>query len=95
MFISHIRTNNSNDNKTMKQTKTYCKNTFMKFCYLDQRRYFDEFWLWLNLVLIFDSPCLVGSKGVIELYKITRIGMILLNPEITRTIGFDMKLKYR
>ena len=37
----------------------------------------------------------MGSKGVIELYKITRIGMLLLNPEITRTIGFGMKLKYR
>ena len=45
--------------------------------------------------LFFDSPCLVGSKGVIELYKMTRIGMIPLNLEITRTIEFDMKLKYR
>ena len=42
-----------------------------------------------------DSPGQLGGKVVIELNKITRIGMILLNPEITRTIGFDMKIKYK
>ena len=42
-----------------------------------------------------DSPGQLGSKVVLELNKITRIGMILLNPKITRTIGFDLKIKYR
>ena len=41
------------------------------------------------------SPDQMGSKLFIELKKITRIGMTLLNPEITRTIGFDMEIKYR
>ena len=52
----------------------YCKNTFMKFFYIVQS---DETlidfgcestWYIFNN----DSPCLLVSKVVIELYKITR-----------------------
>ena len=68
----------------------------MKLCYRVQRdNTLMDFGLRLNLVLIFDSLCLVGSRVVIELNKITRIGMIPLNPEITKTIGFDMKINYK
>ena len=41
-----------------------------------------NFGLWLNLNIYKYSPDQMGSKVVIELKKITRIGMILLNPKL-------------
>ena len=83
MSIRLIWTNNSNGNRTLKWYKTYCKNTIMKFCYTVQRdNTLMDFGLWLNLKITKESPDQLGSKVVVELNKITRIGMILLNPEI-------------
>ena len=68
----------------------------MKFCYTVQSdNTLMDFGLWLNLKIIKDSSDQLGSKLVIELNMITRIGMTLLNPAITRTIGFNMEIKYR
>ena len=54
-----------------------------------------DFRVLLNLVLILVLLCLVDSKIIIELNMITRIGMTLLNPKITRIIEFDLAIKYR
>jgi len=55
----------------------------MKFCYTVQSdNTLMDFGLWLNLRITKDSPDQMGSKVVIELKKITRIGMILLNPKL-------------
>ena len=68
----------------------------MNLCYIVQSdNTLMDFGLRLNLEITKDSLDQMGSKVVIELKKITRIGMILLNPKITRTIGFDLKIKYR
>ena len=68
----------------------------MKLCYTVQSdNTLMDFGSCLNLKITKDSPNQLVIKVVIELNKITRIGMILLNPKITRTIGFDMKVKYR
>ena len=55
----------------------------MKFCYtVPSDNTLMDFGLWINLKITKDSPDQMGSKVVIELKKITIIGMILLNPKL-------------
>ena len=55
----------------------------MKLCYTVQSdNTLMVFGLWLNLEITKDSPDQLGGKVVIELKKITRIGIILLNPKL-------------
>ena len=55
----------------------------MKFCYtVHSNNTLMNFGLWLNLKITKDSLDQMGSKVVIELKKITRIGMNLLNPKL-------------
>ena len=66
----------------------------MKFCYtVHSDNTLMNFGLRLKLEVTKDSPGQLGNEVVIELNMITRIGMTLLNPEMTGTIGFDMKIK--
>ena len=83
MSIRLTKTDNSNSNRTLKWYKTYCKSTIMKFCYTVHRdNTLMNFGLWIYLNITKDSPNQMGSKVVIELNKITRKGMILLNPKL-------------
>ena len=55
----------------------------MKLCYtVHSDNTLMNFGLWLNLNITKYSPDQMGSKIFIELKKVTRIGMILLNPKL-------------